>query len=92
MNEMNIQVLQGFIQNVGFPITFCLLIFWWMKSQMEKNAEQMENQHEQCLKQIQTLTDAHTIESKEMTTAINNNTLTMQKLIDKLGGMENGRE
>lgn len=30
------------ISTVGFPIVFCLLLFWYMKSQMETHKEETD--------------------------------------------------
>lgn len=55
------------ISTCGFPIVMCLMLLWFIKSLLEKHAE----------------------ESKEFTTALNNNTLVLQKLCDKLENAEN---
>lgn len=50
------------IGTVGFPITMCLCLMWFVKYTLDNHRE----------------------ESKEFTTALNNNTLVLQKLCDKL--------
>ena len=63
------------IGSLGFPVVMCLLFFWWNAKTNEQHHEEIKNMQEQ-----------HTLETKELSEAINNNTLVMQKLIDKLEG------
>lgn len=72
---MDIKVLLDAVSVVGFPIVMCLVFMYYVKYLTDKNAEQidrLQNQHKQ--------------ETTEMTKAIENNTLALTKLIDKLGG------
>jgi hypothetical protein len=73
------------IQTVGFPIACAVAMFIML------NNEQKEHKAETA-KLTETITDlkisfaaAITDQKEDMTTAINNNTLVLQKLIDKLG-------
>lgn len=59
-----IDVIDKFIQNVGFPIACVVAMFWmWNRERQE-----------------------HKAEAEKWTEAINNNTLIMQRLLDKLDG------
>lgn len=62
------------ISSVGFPIAMCLLMGFWVKT--------THDDHREDYKRLQ---ESHEKESKELTQAINNNTLVVQKLIDKIG-------
>lgn len=59
---MDINAVTPLISSVGFPITVCLLCFWYIY----KRERQMK-------KEIDTLSES-----------LNNNTLVMQKLVDRL--------
>ena len=72
---MDIKVLLDAVSIVGFPIVMCLVFMYYVKYLTDKNAEQIDRL------QIQ-----HKQETTEMTKAIENNTLALTKLIDKLGG------
>ena len=62
-----------FIQTLGFPIAMCVaLIIFLVKSNKSHKEEVAE------------MKDAFYQQSKETITAINNNTLAIQKLTDKL--------
>lgn len=41
-----------------------------------------------CFGYIKTMTESHKDEVKQLTEAIQNNTLVMQQLVDKMGGVE----
>lgn len=62
------------ISTLGFPITMCGVMAWYVKySQDESN------------KRIDSLNETHKEEVTSIKEALNNNTLVLQKLIDKLG-------
>lgn len=62
------------ISTVGFPIVMCIVICIYVKYMMDKNAEQMTK-----------ITDDHKEEVKEMTKAIENNTIVITQLVERLG-------
>lgn len=66
------EILQA-ISTVGFPIACCLAMGWYVKDQTEKNREDIAKINAQ-----------HRDEMTEVTQAINNNTLALQHLCDKL--------
>jgi hypothetical protein len=61
------------ISTVGFPIVCVLILFWYVKYVTDRNTEELKE-----------LREAHAQEVSQMTQALNNNTLTIQKLIDAL--------
>lgn len=72
---MDIQVLMQAVTSVGFPIVCCGAMMWYVKYSTDKNREEVAE-----------LNAAHAKEMSEVTQAINNNTLAIQKLCDALGG------
>lgn len=68
---MSVQDIMTAITTVGFPIVCCIAMAWYVKYTTDKNKEEVEK-----------LNDQHREEMKEVTTAINNNTLALQKLCD----------
>lgn len=70
---MNINEILQAITTVGFPVVMCGAMAWYVKYITDKNREQMAM-----------LNSQHREELFEITEAINNNTLVMQKLIDKV--------
>lgn len=63
------------ISTVGFPIVACGGMAWYVKYMTDKEREERNKMNEQ-----------HKQEMSEVTTALNNNTLALQKLCDKLDG------
>lgn len=64
-------VISQFIQTVGFPAVCVLGMGWYVKYVTDQHHEE-----------IQKLNDDHTKEMDEVTKALNNNTIAMQKLTD----------
>lgn len=63
------------VSTVGFPIAMCLILAWYIKTRDDSHSEQ-----------ISRLNTEHKEEMSKMTEALNNNTLTIQKLVDLLSG------
>ena len=61
------------ITTVGFPIVACGAMGWFVNSTTNKHREEMARLNEQ-----------HAEDMKGVTEAINNNTLALQRLCDKL--------
>ncbi len=61
------------IAQLGFPIVICLLMMWYINKSNDKHTDQ-----------ITELNAQHKEEMKEITSALNNNTLALQKLTDCL--------
>lgn len=59
------------IGQYAFPIVACVAMAWYVKDQGDKNREQLKD-----------LRNEHTAEMKEVTAAVNNNTLVIQRLVD----------
>lgn len=72
---MDLNAIKELISTVGFPIVCFLMSGWYVKYREDKNDEKFEK-----------LNTQHDEESKRMTDAVNNNTIALQKLTDKLGG------
>ena len=71
---MDVQALSDIISTVGFPIVCFIMCGWYVKYREDRNDEKIDK-----------LNTMHDDESKQMVSALNNNTLALQKLTDKLG-------
>lgn len=69
----NINTIVQVVSSVGFPIVCCGFCFWYVKYITDKNREDIANLNEQ-----------HKEESNKMIEAINNNTLVMERLVEKI--------
>ena len=72
---IDFNALSELITTVGFPIVCFLLCGWYVKYREDKNDEKFDKLNAQ-----------HDEESRRLTDAVNNNTIALQKLTDKLGG------
>ena len=71
---MDVATITSLISSFGFPIVACLAMAWYVKYQTDENK-----------KEIKEITMGHKNEMAEVTTALNNNTLAIQKLCERLG-------
>lgn len=70
---MDFNQISQIISMLGFPIFACIAMAWYVKDTTNKHRDEVTK-----------LNDQHANEMKEVTQAINNNTLALQKLCDKL--------
>ncbi len=70
---MDANTITTLIGSVGFPIVACIAMGWYVKYQTDQNNKEVENMRKE-----------HKEEVQKMTEAINNNTIAMQKLVDKI--------
>lgn len=71
---MDVNAVVTLISSVGFPIVACLGVAWYCKYQLDKYDAQ-----------IKEISSEHKEELKEVTSALNNNTLAIEKLCERLG-------
>ncbi|MBO7695353.1 MAG: hypothetical protein J6T10_22240 [Methanobrevibacter sp.] len=69
---MDATTITTLISSFGFPILACIGIAWYVKYQMDEYN-----------KQILRITEEHKLEIANITTALNNNTLAIEKLCEK---------
>lgn len=67
------EILQA-VGTLGFPIVCAVAMAWYVKYMTDRNREDIDKINEQ-----------HQNEMKEVTAALNNNTLALQKLSDAIG-------
>ena len=70
---MKVNEIVSIVQSIGFPIVMCGVMGWFVYFMYNRNRDDMN-----------ILRETHSQETSELRTAIENNTLVMQKLIDKL--------
>lgn len=70
---MDANSIAQLIGSYGFPIVACVVLAMYVKTIIKNFRDD-----------VQKLTDEHRQEMQEVTTALNNNTLVIQKLCDKM--------
>lgn len=71
---MDVNVLLQAVGTLGFPIVCAIAMAWYVKYITDRNREDIDKLNEQ-----------HQQEMKEVTSALNNNTIALQKLSDVIG-------
>lgn len=77
---MDVNTILQAVGTLGFPIVCAVAMAWYVKYMTDRNREDINKLNEQ-----------HQQEMKEVTTALNNNTLALQKLSDLLDRSSNER-
>jgi len=77
------------IQTVGFPIACAVAMFIMLNNEQKIHKEETEKLNQTIMDLKISFSDAISDQKEKMVSAVNNNTLVIQKLIDKLGGNEN---
>lgn len=72
------------IQTVGFPIACAVAMFIMLNNEQNAHMEESKKLTETVNDLKMSFSDALNQQRSEMVTAINNNTLVLQKLIDKM--------
>lgn len=72
------------ISSVGFPIVACLGMAWYVKYQMDNYAKQIKELREEYNKEIKEIRVENDEQINKVTEALNNNTLVIQRLCDKM--------
>lgn len=78
VKRMDVNVILQAVATLGFPIVCAIAMAWYVKYMADRNREDIDKLNEQ-----------HQHEMKEVTTALNNNTLALQKLSDVIGNEVN---
>ena len=73
------------LQNFGFAVAMCGGMAWYIKYITDKNDLKVENMSKSYQATINKMETAHSDALEKITTALNNNTLALSKLADKLG-------
>lgn len=74
----------SFIKDFGFPIACCVALFIMLMKQNKAHSEEVEALRTAIYELKSSFAESSASQSKELTQAINNNTLALQKLLDKL--------
>lgn len=77
------------VQTVGFPIACATAMFILLHNEQKNHRAETEKLTETINDLKLSFNSAIADEERKTTEAINNNTLVIQKLLDKLGGDEN---
>lgn len=77
--DFDLNIVSQFITTIGFPSAVLIYSLWYIKYREDKNDAQVDKLNQQ-----------HAEEMDKLTEALNNNTVAITRLTDKLGGQQNG--
>lgn len=80
----SLQLILQLIQQLGFPVAVAILAFWYIKYREDKNDERMDKLRESHENEQRETRQMHRDETAKLTEAINNNTLIITKLYERL--------
>lgn len=81
---MDIEPIIQHIVQLGFSIVMCLLMGWYVKYRDDKNDQQLDELLAKHHEEIKIIKDQHNSETQKVIEALNNNTLAIQRLADRL--------
>ena len=80
-----VNLIISLVQQLGFPVAVAILAFWYIKYREDKNDERLEKVRESYEVEQRETRQMHREETAKLTEAINNNTLIITKLYERLG-------
>ena len=75
----------AFIKDFGFPIAACVAMFVMLMKVIKNHKEEVAELKDAIYDLKTSIAESAAAQNKEMTTAINNNTIALQRLTDKIG-------
>lgn len=78
------EVITTLISQLGFPVAMCIILFYSLNQERKDHRESEEAINQSIVELRETFTQTIHGQQEKMTEAINNNTLVMQRLVDKL--------
>lgn len=86
MDSNVVQLISGLVTNLGFPVAMCIILFYSLNIERKDHKVSEETINSSIVELRETFTQTIHGQQEKMTEAINNNTLVMQRLVDKLDG------
>lgn len=78
------EVITNLISNLGFPIAMCVILFYSLNQERKDHRASEDVINRSIVELRETFTQTIHGQQEKMVEAINNNTLVMQRLVDKL--------
>ena len=73
------------LKDFGFPIAVCACTFWYIYHTSQKYQDEIHELNESYRQEIKELTEQHRQETNDLKEALNENTLAITKLIERIG-------
>ena len=79
-----VDVITTLISQLGFPVAMCIILFYSLNQERKDHRASEETINTSIVELKETFTQTIHGQQEKMVEAINNNTLAMQRLVDKL--------
>lgn len=79
-----VDVITTLISQLGFPVAMCIILFYSLNQERKDHRASEETINLSIVELKETFTQTIHGQQEKMVEAINNNTLAMQRLVDKL--------
>ena len=79
-----IDIITTLISQLGFPVAMCIILFYSLNQERKDHRASEEAINASIVELRETFAQTIHGQQEKMTEAINNNTLAMQRLVDKL--------
>lgn len=79
-----VDVITTLISQLGFPVAMCIILFYSLNQERKDHRVSEETINQSIVELKETFTQTIHGQQEKMVEAINNNTLVMQRLVDKL--------
>lgn len=80
----SVEMITSIISNLGFPIAMCVILFYSLNQERKDHRVSEESINQSIIELKETFSQTIHGQQEKMVEAINNNTLVMQRLVDKL--------
>lgn len=80
----SVEMITSIISNLGFPIAMCVILFYSLNQERKDHRVSEETINQSIIELKETFAQTIHGQQEKMVEAINNNTLVMQRLVDKL--------
>ena len=86
---MDASTLGSLIASLGFPIVACTAMAFFIVKRTDANDAKLEQLRKEQREDILAIQKEHKEEVKKMSEALDNNTMAIERLTEKLGGLTN---
>lgn len=86
---MDASTLGSLIASLGFPIVACAAMAFFIVKRTDANDAKLEQLRKEQREDILAIQKEHKEEVKKMSEALDNNTMAIERLTEKLGGLTN---
>lgn len=72
------------ITQIGIPGAFCIALGWYVKFQTTNYRQDIREMQAKYSEELREIRAEHKEETQKMTDALNNNTIVMQRIVDRI--------